>query len=365
MKKIGLLKENNNRSIVALSPMNIKKLVTSYIVLVEKNAGIEAGFSDEKYKLNGAEIVENRSDLIEKSDLLITYASEINLNGTQGEKTIIGCYHVLDGNDIYDFAKNQNTSFFSLDLLPRTTLAQSMDILSSLASLSGYQAVMSGLNFTKKIAPMISGAGGTLQPAKVLVLGVGVAGLQAIATAKRLGAIVSAFDVRKQTKQEVESLGATFIEIEGATEDHTSGGYAIEQAADFNLKIQQTIANNCADIDLIITTAKIPGKKAPILITHEAIRRMKTNSVIVDLASSTGGNIEPIAHSNPTITILPESELFNTVGHSASILLGNNITAFLTYLSAHEDNIHNDAILSAALVSENGNIINQRLLNQQ
>jgi NAD(P) transhydrogenase subunit alpha len=366
MKRIGLLKEENGRSLVALSPTNVKKLVTDYSVFVEEDAGISAGFSNEEYRSCGASIVKDKTALIQTSELIISYAGQIKIADIEEEKVIVGCYHVLDGYEHLAFVRHKKVTFYSLDLLPRTTLAQSMDVLSSLASLSGYQAVLTGLMKAKKVAPMISGAGGTLYPAKVLVLGVGVAGLQAIATAKRLGAIVTAFDVRKQTKEEVESLGAKFIEIEGASEDSESGGYAIEQAEDFNRKIQETIAQNVIDFDLIVTTAKIPGRKAPILITQEALIGMKKNSVIVDLAANTGGNVAFDTHSSASshVSIIGESELFNTVAQSASILLGNNIMSFLNYLNTHVDHIENDAILNGSLVSKNGEIVHERLLNK-
>ena len=209
---------------------------------------------------------------------------------------------------------------------------------------------------------MISGAGGTLYPAKVLILGAGVAGLQAIATAKRLGAIVYAFDVRKQTKTEVESLGAKFIEIEGAIEDNHSGGYAIQQSNEFNRLVQKTIANAVSDFDLIITTAKIPGKKAPILITKEAIAKMKEGTIIIDLAASTGGNTEPSEENYATI--LGASHLYNDVPTSASILLGNNMQSYLNYFRTHEEQILHDEILQSTLIIEDGKLVNKKIIEQ-
>lgn len=366
MKRIGLLKEKNSRSLVALSPTNVKKLVADYTVFVEEDAGIKAGFSNDDYRSSGASIVKDKTTLIQTAEIIVSYAGQFGGEGIDEEKVIIGCYHVLDGFDHLDFVKHKKVTFYSLDLLPRTTLAQSMDVLSSLASLSGYQAVLTGLMRAKKVAPMISGAGGTLYPAKVLVLGVGVAGLQTIATAKRLGAKVTAFDVRKQTKEEVESLGAKFIEIDGAEEDAESGGYAVEQGPDFNQKIQETIFMNSHDVDLIVTTAKIPGRKAPILITQKTLSRMRKNSVIVDLAASTGGNVEVAVAGGPVseIEIIRESELFNTVSQSASILLGNNIMAFLNHMAKHHEQFENDDILKGALVSKHGEVVHDRLLNK-
>ncbi|SFT48256.1 NAD(P) transhydrogenase subunit alpha [Lishizhenia tianjinensis] len=360
MKSIALLKEKDDRNIVALSPANVKALAVNYTVMIESGAGLKAGFTDDEYAHHGGHIIENKEKLLANADILISYAAEIPVNSFTEANMVIGCYHVLDGLDDFSFYKKK-LEFYSLDLLPRTTLAQSMDVLSSLASLAGYQAVIEGLNKVKKVAPMIAGAGGTLQPMHVLVLGVGVAGLQAIATAKRMGAVVSAFDVRKQTQLEVESLGAKFIEIEGAKEDQESGGYAIEQGEDFNQMVQDTIAKNCEHIDVIITTARIPGRKAPILINEAALKALKKDSIIIDLAASTGGNVIQQDISKH-YALVSNSELFDQLAYSSSLLLGNNICNFLKHWEKQADKDEKDDILKGALVAKGGQIVHPRLI---
>ncbi len=365
MKILGLLKENSGVSVVALTPDNVKHLAEHYTVLVESGAGELAGFLDQAYVKAGAVIETDRELLLRKSTLLITLSSKINFAGIEKQKTIIGGYSVLDElESILQFTNNP-IDFYSLSLLPRTTKAQSMDILSSLAALSGYQAVVHGFDKSMVVSPMISSAGGTIYPAKVLVLGAGVAGLQAIATARRLGAVVTAFDIRKQTKTEVESLGADFIEVEGAVEDASSGGYAIEQDEDFMTKVIDSIARHAKDANLIITTARIPGKKAPKLITGNMLKSMKAGSVIIDMAADTGGNCE-FSENNKAIIkegvlVLGASTIYNKVAHSASVLLGNNITTFIDHFRNNEDLAFQDEILAATLVTRNGKIVHERI----
>ncbi|MFD1551699.1 NAD(P) transhydrogenase subunit alpha [Putridiphycobacter roseus] len=365
MKVLGLLKENAGVNVVALTPDNVKHLSEHYTVIVESGAGVLAGFTDEAYGLAGAEIESDRALLLKKSSLLITLSSKINFSGIEKHKTVIGGYGVLDElESILQFTNNP-IDFFSLSLLPRITKAQSMDILSSLAALSGYQAVVHGFDKSMVVSPMISSAGGTLYPAKVLVLGAGVAGLQAIATARRLGAVVTAFDIRKQTKTEVESLGADFIEVMGAVEDESSGGYAIEQDENFMTKVIDSIALQAKDADLIITTARIPGKKAPKLITADMLKRMKPGSIVIDMAADTGGNCE-FSENNKTVLkdgvfLLGESTIYNRVARSASILLGNNMTTFIHHFRSNEDLTFQDEILAATLVTRNGKIVHEKI----
>ena len=364
MKKLGLLRENSGVSVVALTPDNVKFLAKYYAVLVEKGAGDLAGFDDQEYALAGARIVTNRDYLLKKSDILVTHSSDINFSANEGNKVVISGYNVLDEySSVLQFNADP-VDLYSLAVLPRTTKAQAMDILSSLAALAGYQAVIHGFDQSKVVSPMISSAGGTLYPANVLVLGAGVAGLQAIATAKRLGAVVHAFDIRKQTNTEVESLGATFIEVEGAQEDEESGGYAIEQDENFMSKVQSTIANYAKDADLIITTAKIPGRKAPILITRQMLNEMKHGSVVVDLAADTGGNCGFTRNNQEVIEngvlIIGDSMLYNKVAHSASILLGNNTTSFIDHYRLHNEGLQ-DEILGATLIMKNGKIVHEKL----
>lgn len=365
MKKLGLLKENTGVGVVTLTPANVKSLSGKYLVLVQKMAGRLAGFEDEEFALAGARIVSEREYILKNADILLTHSSDIDFTSSEKKKIVIGSYNVLDEySSILQFKRNP-IDFYALTLLPRTTKAQSMDILSSQAAMAGYQAVIQGFEKSNLIAPMISSAGGTLYPAKVLVLGAGVSGLQAIATAKRLGAIVHSFDIRKQTKTEVESLGAQFIEVEGAKEDPESGGYAIQQDEDFMTKVQNSIHTYSQNADLIITTARIPGKKAPILINGTMLKALKKGCIVIDLSAETGGNCVNIKNNEEiqleNALIIGASSLFNNVAQSTSILLGNNYNTFLNHFSENEDNSE-DEILNATRVTSNGKIVHQRLI---
>jgi NAD(P) transhydrogenase subunit alpha len=227
----------------------------------------------------------------------------------------------------------KKVTIFSIDMIPRTTRAQSMDVLSSQANIAGYKAVLLAANLFPKYFPMFMTAAGSIPPAKVLILGAGVAGLQAIATARRLGAVVEVFDTRPAVKEEVMSLGGKFIEVEGAADASKAGGYAVEQSADFLQKQKEKIAASVAKSDIIITTAQIFGKQAPVLITEEMIGNMKSGSVIIDLAAATGGNTS-LTKNNETInykgvTIVGNSSLQSTMPFDASKMYGKNICNFL------------------------------------
>lgn len=368
MKTIGILKESNGVSVVTLTPFNVEKLKEFCTVLVEAEAGHQAGFSDEAYATAGATIISDREQLVNDADILLTHSATVDLSGNKKRKVVIGSHNILDDYSRILSFQDPLVDLYSLTLLPRTTKAQSMDVLSSMAAMSGYQAVLYGFNKLGTIAPMMSSAGGTLQPAKVLVLGAGVAGLQAIATAKRLGAIVHAFDVRKQTKSEVESLGASFIEIVGAKEDETSGGYAIEQDEDFTTKVQESIAAFSKEANLIITTARIPGKPAPKLITKKMVDEMPLGSVIVDLAADTGGNCDYTENEKErqleNVLIVGNSTVFNTVATSTSILLGNNYSTFVKYLLSKNQMETADEILNGTRITANGKVVNERVISE-
>ena len=239
-----------------------------------------------------------------------------------------------------------------------------MDILSSVASILGYKAVLIASTISPITIPMISGAGGTLRPANVLILGAGVAGLQAIATAKRLGAIVRAFDVRKASKTDVESLGAEFIDIEGAMDSSSAGGYAVEQDKAYLDKVDEILFNEAVNADIIITTAKIPGKRAPILISKKAVDAMRPDAVIIDLAADTGGNCALTQKgktivTDKRITIVGDTRMLGKIAKSASFLLANNFASFLTHYLANDDN---DEILNATKVITDGKVTNPRLV---
>lgn len=368
MKTLGLIKEDNELKIVALTPTNVDNLSEMFMVNVEQGAGEAAGFPDESYVQAGAKILTSRRELIRDSELIITYSSIVEIAEGEEPKVIIACYPIRDDYSFLLPYNHKRVDMFSLDLVPRSTIAQSMDPLSSLASLNGYQAAITSFWHFESVIPLISGAGGTLKPAKVLVLGAGVAGLQAIATAKRMGAQVFAFDVRNETKEEVESLGATFIEISGADQSSLNDGYAMEQRRAYNQKVNETIESVIMDMDIVITTAKVPGKEAPELISEESINRMKEGSILVDLASDTGGNCrksvdgENILYDG--ILIIGESRFFNKIPRAASTLLGNNFQKFIEHLINHDDDILHDDILQQTMVFQQGEIINKKILNE-
>src|SRR6185312_2732454 len=290
---IGVLKEPQHETRVSLLPEHIallKKLNST--VLVEKNAGENAFASDEKYTKAGASVL-SREDVLTRSEIILSIhlPSENEIPSLQS-KIILGIYQPLYYHDDIEKFLSKNITLFSIDMLPRTTRAQSMDVLSSQANIAGYKAVLVAANKYSRYFPMFMTAAGSIRPAKILILGAGVAGLQAIATARRLGAVVEVFDTRPAVKEEVMSLGAKFVEVEGAADASKAGGYAVEQSEDFQRKQKEKIHEHAKKSDIIITTAQIPGRKAPILITQEMIEDMRPGSVIIDLASVTGGNTD-------------------------------------------------------------------------
>lgn len=260
----------------------------------------------------------------------------------------------------------KNLRLFSLDLIPRSSKAQSMDVLSSMASLSGYKAVIKGAELYNSVLPMFTTAAGTVRPAKVLVLGAGVAGLQAIATARRLGAVVNAFDVRAAAGEEVRSLGAGFIEVTGAAEKADSGGYAVEQSTDYLERQRELIDQHVSEASLVIATANIPGRKAPLLIEARSVEKMKPGTVIIDLASEQGGNCA-LTHDGKMIThngvrIVGNSVLSAETALTASQLLSSNYYNFIRHLLEVEAaGLQDDPIVSDCLVVSDGKIVNERV----
>jgi NAD(P) transhydrogenase subunit alpha len=333
---IGVLKEPSEESRVSLLPEAVAALVKKgQTVLVEGGAGARAFASDSDYQTAGATI-KSRADLISTADILLCIHQPPEAIPTG--KVLIGVYQPLMNPSVTQLAATGGLTLFSLDLLPRTTRAQSMDVLSSQANLAGYKAVLLAASLYPRYLPMFMTAAGSIAPAKVLILGAGVAGLQAIATARRLGAVVEVFDTRPAVKEEVMSLGAKFVEVEGAADASAAGGYAVEQSEEYKQKQQQRIADSVAKADIVITTAQIPGRTAPILVTEEAFNRMRAGSVIIDIAASTGGNTpftknrETIVHRG--VTIVGDSNLPATMPSDASKLYGKNI---LNFLPAHYD----------------------------
>ncbi len=255
-------------------------------------------------------------------------------------------------------------------MIPRTTRAQSMDVLSSQANIAGYKAVLLAANMFPKYFPMFMTAAGSIPPAKVLILGAGVAGLQAIATARRLGAVVEVFDTRPAVKEEVMSLGAKFVEVEGAADSSTAGGYAVAQSEEFLQKQKMKIAESVAKSDIIITTAQIPGKKAPILITNEMLKSMKDGSVVIDLAAATGGNTSATKNEKTVkyngVSIVGDSNLPATMPSDASKLYGKNIINFLQLIVDKEGKLNldfDDDLVKGTCITHNGKIVNERVAN--
>lgn len=339
-KTIGILKTPNEPR-VCLLPKEIKRLTKelNYNVNFEPGLGSSLQIEDGEYTDAGANAM-SRFDIFKTSDIILSINHTFNGEELKEDAIFIGIFNPLFHSSKLDLYQQHGTSVYSLDLLPRTTLAQSMDVLSSMASLAGYRAVIKSANLFNGIFPMFTTAAGTLTPAKVLILGAGVAGLQAIATARRLGAIVEAFDVRTSAGEEVRSLGATFVEVEGHTESASAGGYAVEQTEEYKQKQKELIHQHILSANIVISTANIPGRKAPLLIETRSVEAMQAGSVIIDLAAEQGGNCE-LSKNNETITykgvtILGNSNLAAEISSAASRLLSNNYFSFLKYMTKAE-----------------------------
>ena len=333
--KIGSINENRDiEQRIAITPEVIKKYKSIGLeVCLSKNYGVHLGINDKVYENEGAVILKSEEEVISVSSAILqmNILNDTNLNKLNKSQILIG---VLDPYSNKEKLKNINS--FSLELLPRITRAQSMDILSSQANLAGYKAVIDSFAYFQKAIPMMMTAAGTISAAKVLVVGAGVAGLQAIATAKRMGAIVYATDVRSASKEQVESLGGKFLSVEGAENLETSGGYAKEASEDFKKKQEELLKETLKKIDIVICTALIPGKKAPIIIKNEMINVMQSGSVIYDLAAAQGGNseltkVDEIIDNNG-VKIMGEKNILNKLPVSASNLYAKNMFNFVNNL---------------------------------
>ncbi len=367
--QIGVIKEPATERRVALLPehLSIAKKIKAE-VSIEHDAGKEAFANDEMYTSAGAQCT-SREEVISKSDVVLCHhlpkVSELEL--LKG-KVLIGTFQPLFQKEVIVQAAAAGVTIFSLDMLPRTTRAQTMDVLSSQANVAGYKAIITAAGLYPKYFPMFMTAAGSIAPAKVLILGAGVAGLQAIATARRLGGVVEVFDTRPAVKEEVQSLGAKFIEVEGAADASAAGGYAVEQSQEFQQRQKEKIAASVKKADIVITTAQIFGRKAPILITKEMIESMKPGSVIIDIASSTGGNTE-LTMDNETIlhngvTIVGNSNLPATMPYDSSKLYGKNLFNFLELILNPEGQLQlnfEDELVKGACITHGGNIMNERL----
>jgi NAD(P) transhydrogenase subunit alpha len=366
----GILKEPFPETRVSLLSEAAASLTKQNIhIQLEKNAGALAYAFDDLYQTKNIPAFE-RSVILKEADIVLSIQplSEEDIQQLKPNAILIGIYQPLFNYALMKQWAEKNITTFSLDMIPRTTRAQTMDVLSSQANIAGYKAVLEAANIYPHYFPMFMTAAGSIVPAKVLILGAGVAGLQAIATARRLGAVVEVFDTRPAVKEEVMSLGAKFIEVEGAADASKSGGYAVEQTEEYKQKQQEKITAYVAKADIIITTAQIPGKKAPILITDEMLGNMKPGSVIVDLAAATGGNTlqtknnETIQYNN--ITIIGNSNLAATLPSDASKLYGKNVLNFLQLIITKDGNINlnfDDDIVSGCCITHGGKVVNERV----
>ena len=360
---IGILKEPSFESRVSLLAAEAASLIkNSNFIWVEKDAGLKSFCLDEDYITAGA-VIKSRDDIFDGADIVLSMHYS-NIPFALRNKVLIGVYQPMYNHEqVEDWAQKENT-VFSLDMLPRTTRAQSMDVLSSQPNIAGYKAALLAAATYPRYFPMMMTAAGSVPPAKVLVLGAGVAGLQAVATSRRLGAVVEVFDTRAAAKDEVLSLGAKFIEVEGAADDTKAGGYAVDQSADFQQKQKQKIADSIKKADVVITTAQIFGKKAPILVTEEMIGTMRAGSVIIDLAAATGGNTELTKDRETVVwnnvTIIGDSNLAATLPADASKAYGRNLLSFLKMLIDKDGQLEinlSDDILKNACITHSGEII--------
>ncbi len=358
---------------VALTPEGTKELVSKGAqVFVQKGAGAEALYSDNQYSDAGATLVEDPAQLLADADIVLKVVGPTDGGSTseidamkKGAITVSYLYPLQNPKMIEKLRAN-GVSSFAMEMMPRITRAQSMDVLSSMSTVSGYKAALLAADYLPKFFPMLMTAAGTLPPAKVFVLGAGVAGLQAIATAKRLGAKIEAFDVRPAVKEQIESLGARFVGLPEMTEEGVGeGGYAKELSKDTHQKELDLIASRLPQTDAVITTALIPNKPAPTLVTKAMVELMKPGSVIIDLAAQNGGNCEMtvkgqvVVHNG--VTIVGRLDLVTSMAHDASLMYSKNMTTFLSLLIGKEGlNLDlSDEIIQGTLITHEGKIAHE------
>jgi H+-translocating NAD(P) transhydrogenase subunit alpha len=365
---VGVPKETlSGESRVSLIPDSISKL-KGISVMVEAGAGLASDFPDQAYSDAGATIIASQKDLFDRSDVLLKVQppTKAEADLLKRGSTIISFLYPLSNLETVQRLRARNVSAFAMDLMPRISRAQSMDALSSQATVSGYKAVILAADSLSKLFPLLMTAAGTISPAKVFIVGAGVAGLQAIAVARRLGAVVEAYDVRPVVKEQVASLGAKFVEIPVEAKDaQDAGGYAKAQTLDFNLKQQQFLADRARASDVVITTALVPGQRAPILISEDAVRGMRSGSVIVDLAAESGGNCALTELGKTVVkygvTIHGPLNLPSAMAQQSSQLYSKNITTFLLAL-LKDGNLNldlKDDLVRGPLVTSKGEILHQ------
>ena len=372
--KIFIPKEDSNELRTAISPEVVKKLSGSgHEIFIETNAGSGSNFDDEILIEAGAKIY-NDNNQLKTADFIfrVNAPSENEIAIYKEDSILIASLNPYNNIEIIKKLEAQKTISFAMELMPRITRAQSMDVLSSQSNLAGYQAVIEASNIFNKAMPMMMTAAGTIAPAKVMVFGAGVAGLQAIATAKRLGAIVSATDVRMAAKEQVESLGGKFVmvEMEEDEDSETSGGYAKEMSEEFKLKQAELISKTISSQDIVICTALIPGKKAPTLITEEHVKSMKSGSVIIDLAAESGGNCVSTKVGETAVvngvSIYGASNITSSISQDASALYSKNLFNFFNLLVNQESNQVDidweDEIVVNTLITKDGKIIKEEFM---
>lgn len=361
---IATVLESGLETRVAITPQSAKQYIKSgFQVVMEQKAGLAAGFCDADYEQVGVEIIKARKNVLKKATILLclNQPTPKELSALSANTLVIGHIDNEPEGALIQWCLDKQLSLLSMNLIPRLSRAQSMDSLSSQANLAGYRAVLEGVNAYHRAVPMMMTAAGMIQPAKVLVLGAGVAGLQAIATAKRLGAVVYAFDVRRAAKEQVESLGAEFIEVAQDTDAETQGGYASEMSDEYKKKQAELIYEYAKQADIIVSTALIPGRKAPVLLFKDTVEQMKAGSVIVDIATSRGGNCElsvldkVIKHQE--VTVIGLSNIAGLVPTTASELYANNLVHLIHLLAPTSATLTfnpDDEILQQALLCHDG-----------
>ncbi|USD37009.1 MULTISPECIES: NAD(P) transhydrogenase subunit alpha [Ferrimonas] len=374
--KIAVIKEQlAGETRVALLPANVTKLVKAGAqVTIETQAGFEAGFTDQDYLDSGATIGSDRQHTLDGAELILTLHAkgeqlELLLNQLQSGQTLIGMMDPLGHPDSAQKAADKGINTLALELIPRITRAQSMDVLSSNATIAGYKAVIQAAELTPRLMPMMMTAAGTLKPARTFIMGAGVAGLQACATAKRLGGVVEAYDIRPAAREQILSVGARPVELDIEDADtESSGGYAKEQSAEFIAKQQQAMANVLAQQDIVITTAAIPGRKAPTLITKEMVAQMKPGAVIVDLAAEGGGNCEltelgKVITVNGVIISGPDNIVASTANHGSQ-MFGTNLENLIRHLITDDGDLYfdfEDEIVHDTVTAYQGQVVNGRI----
>jgi NAD(P) transhydrogenase subunit alpha len=375
---LGIPKEilQGENRVSAIPEVVGKYIKAGFTVHVERDAGINAGYTNEKYTEAGAKIFDSTYDLFSSSDVILKVQRPIENENLKKHELdlmkpgtlLITFLYPLHYHDLVKKCAERKIDVFSMDMIPRTTLAQKMDALSSQANIAGYKSIIMCADALGKIFPLMMTAAGTISPARVVIMGAGVAGLQALGTAKRLGAVVEVSDIRPQVKEEVQSLGGRFIEVPTDESMQDAGGYAKEASAEFLEKQKALIFKHVTEADIVITTALVPGKKAPILVTEEMVKKMRPGSVVLDMAVEFGGNCE-ISELGKTVkkngvTIIGEPNLPSLVPHHASDMYSKNLLSLITYIGK-DGNIKlnlEDEIVKGSLITHNGEIVNQRIL---